>query len=385
MMILAKPSISPYLARSLARLRVPVIIEEGARIPMQPALQVLAQDTLRRAPRQAYESPLLTSSENGLALLQQLIPHDNRVLKAGIFKDKAAFRRAIARNFPAFQFREVPLAQLDAVQASELRFPLVLKPTTGISSIGVCIVRTPAEWPEAVKFLKLELAKYGVNYNDAVVKASTVLIETYIEGTELAIDGYFNSRAEPVVLNILEHLFNGPEDTSDKIYCTTRALVRQHLQPIMAQLQILGDTFDLKSFPFHMEVRHTPNGDYIPIEVNPLRFAGVGTTEVSEYSYGVNVYDHFFQETRPDWDTILDSNDNSYYGFFCADIPTDLYRQPGLAMLDRKLYDTLNEVLVYRILDVNDSSTFAILFFRADTLEECRRYQALDLREFLQT
>lgn len=383
MMILARPSISPYLAKSLFELGEPAILAEEVQVPMRPALTLEPQQAILDAPKRAYQSLILTSSENALAFLNEAIPHDDRVMKARLFKDKGAFRRALTKLYPELTFRTVRLSELSSVDPATLRFPLVLKPSSGISSIGVTRVTSKDEWASAVQFLKKDLETYQANYAEAVVDTREVVIEDWIAGIELAVDCYFDANAEPVILNVMEHMFKDAADTSDLVYYTRRSLVRRHYEPILELLGRLGDLFDLKRFPMHFELRLTPHGQLVPIEVNPLRFAGLGTTEIAEYAYGINVYEHFFRQTRPDWTSILRSNDDSVYTFLCLDVPTSHFRKKGLRIDDRALFSRFGEVLEYRILDVEETSTFAVAFVRSDDLEENRSLLSFDPLPYL--
>jgi hypothetical protein len=214
------------------------------------------------------------------------------------------------------------------------------------------------------------------------VGADKIILEEWIDGVELAIDGYFNSSAEPVILNILEHPFAGPEDTSDRCYFTSRHLIRSHYPSLISFLKRFGDVFDLKRFPFHLEVRRTTDGRILPIELNPLRFAGLGTTELAEYAYGINVYKAFFREEKPDWERILQSTDPSIYSFMCADVPTELFRRPGLQIRDREFFKVFEEVLDYRILSETETSTYAVVFYRSQDLSENERLIRMDLAPY---
>src|SRR6188474_786809 len=141
MIILARPSVSPYLSKTLFELGEPAILAEDIKVPMKPALLIVDR------PKQAYQSLILTSSENALAFLQEAIPHDDRVLKARLFKDKIAFRRSLTKLYPDFFFVETTVAAIGELAPERLRFPLVIKPAAGISSIGVRRVENAAEWP----------------------------------------------------------------------------------------------------------------------------------------------------------------------------------------------------------------------------------------------
>jgi hypothetical protein len=252
----------------------------------------------------------------------------------------------------------------------------------GISSIGVIRVADASAFVDAARFVESDLAQYTQNYRSHVVHGTRILLESWIEGRELAIDGFFDADAEPVVLNILEHLFANNDDTSDRVYATRKSLVERFLDPVLAFLRKFGDTFDLKRFPFHLELRFTPDGRFVPIELNPLRFAGLGTTEIAEYAYGINVYEYFFRQRAPDWKAILSRDDDSVYSFACLDVPTPRFREPGLEIRDRTLFGQFLEVLDYRMLDERETSTFAVIFFRSPDLEEPTRVLSLDLDPF---
>ena len=65
----------------------------------------------------------------------------------------------------------------------------------------------------------------------------------------------FDAAAEPVILNVMEHMFKDAADTSDLVYYTRRSLVRRHYQAIRDFLVRLGDTGDLAA----LAPRETPD------------------------------------------------------------------------------------------------------------------------------
>ena len=82
MMILARPSISPYLAKSLFELGEPAILAEEVQVPMRPALELEPQQAILDAPKRAYQSLILTSSENALAFLNEAITELGQAIDA---------------------------------------------------------------------------------------------------------------------------------------------------------------------------------------------------------------------------------------------------------------------------------------------------------------
>lgn len=66
------------------------------------------------------------------------------------------------------------------------------------------------------------------------------------------------------------------------------------------------------------------DGQIFPIEVNPLRFAGIGTNELGVYAYGINACEYFFKQQKPDWGNIVNQMNDSIYSFCCAEIDASI-------------------------------------------------------------
>jgi hypothetical protein len=71
-------------------------------------------------------------------------------------------------------------------------------------------------------------------------------------------------------------------------------------------------------------MRRELNGTFVPIEINPMRFMGFCVADVEYYFYGINPYEYFFQQKKPDWNKILESRSDKLYGMFGIDIPKHL-------------------------------------------------------------
>ena len=88
----------------------------------------------------------------------------------------AGIRTTPSRVLPHSTFRELGASNLLPIIASDIEFPLMVKPTKGGSALGASVIRTPAELPEAM----IGAFAYG----------DDVLIEPYIAGTEIAVSVY---------------------------------------------------------------------------------------------------------------------------------------------------------------------------------------------------
>jgi hypothetical protein len=364
--LLGKSYLSPLLTHTAAQYGIPVVYAEDLDHELMDVTE-----------------PLLSTSEDATAVLEALRPDHPAVRSISLFKDKAKFRKWMASFYPNFTFREYTYEALLKVPVTELTFPCVVKPSVGYASLGVYRVGGPEEWPSVRDHLQRDIEEARQNYPESMIDVEHFLVEEWIAGEEYAVDAYFNRAGEPVVLNVLKRMFSHEGDTSDRIYYTSRQVLREALQPVKEFLKLLGQQGELSLFPLHMEVRIKPNGVLVPIEVNPMRFAGAWTCDLVRHAYGHNLYEHYWLQTKPDWEGILAVSDESVYSFFCAELPSDYPLGSIERVHERAFIHQFSEVLEYRSMYVMDPKTFAVVFYRSRDLEENRRLLALDLTEFV--
>jgi hypothetical protein len=217
-----------------------------------------------------------------------------------------------------------------------------------------------------------------------VVSLDEFLIERYITGTEIAIDAYFNASGEPVILNILTHLFGSKSDMSDRLYLTSGDVIRKYHDPIMRYLEEIAGLRDLRNFPFHLEMRQELNGNFVPIEINPMRFMGFCVADVEYYFYGINPYEYYFHQKKPDWDKILESRGDKLYGMFGIDIPKHLDKTKILFDYD-KFIGHFSKPLHYVKMDYR-KLPMAIYLFAEAPKNQYSEFEAIlfsDLSEFI--
>ena len=133
----------------------------------------------------------------------------------------------------------------------------------------------------------------------------------------------------------------------------------------------------------HIEVRVTDDGKIIPIEVNPMRFAGWCTTDVAKYAWGINVYEYFYKQKRPDWNEILSKADSTIYYFAMAETPAgvDNTKIPGFDY-DKFLLNFSN-ILELRRIHFRQHPLFAIIFGSTHDKSEIKRILSLDTKDFI--
>lgn len=383
LIILDKPYVSPFLASTLVETKVPVITIGDVSVPNHNRLNHTTQHDLIQNLIVQDHYPVLTNSENAFAQLEKHLPDSTLVKNISLFKNKVMFRHWLSQIYPSFFFREVSISELSTINPDDLPFPIIIKPAVGYASLGVYRVANRDEWSAVSKLIEAEVQLSTKLYPNSVYDSSTFIIEEWIQGSEYAIDAYFNEAGEPVVLNVFKRMFSHEGDTSDRIYYTSKQVLQEALTSVQAFLQTIGQKASLHNFPLHVEIRMKANGELVPIEVNPLRFAGIGTNELGFYAYGVNTYESFIKQSKPDWDAIIQSMDDSIYSFFCADIPNSIDTDTIVSIDEAGLRRQFSNVLHSYTLFPKDPCTFTVLFYKSETLDENKELLTLDLSQFL--
>lgn len=320
---------------------------------------------------QRNNMPLMVNSESTYPLLDKYIPESKIAALTRRFKNKLTFRQDIKSMYPDFYFEQVTVNHLNHL--NKVKLPCILKPTIGTSSVGVHKLSTADDLRDIHQKILLDVEK-SKQYNQSMVDTKEFMVESWIQGDEYAVDGYYNSVGQVTILNIYKRAFASQDDVSDAIYFTGYQVFNESYQHICAFLNTLGKKMDLVNFSFHIEVRINKDGIY-PIEVNPCRFAGAGTADLAWYAYGFNIYSKFAQQEQIDWNKILskyakNNNSDIVYGFFIGELPRqgkdDRILDPSKVTIDNNRYQQQIkkhvEILEHRFMP--NSSTFAVTFYR---------------------
>jgi len=385
MILLDKPFASDFLLRTIREHHYPVIASKEARALVgENSLSWVDEQEASRILRNKPETTLYSNSENALAWVADHLDGSAFAEHAKIFKDKVSFRELIQDVFPDFKFRAVTLAEIHNLDPKELSFPFVIKPSVGFFSIGVHVVKNMNDWEAARQ--DLDYAKLESAYPLNVLNTSTFIIEDYIEGEEFAVDCYYNQEGEVVVLNILHHRFSSGEDTSDRVYTTSKDIVQSYLEPFRSFLQTIGRKAGIRNFPAHVELRLDSSGRINPIEVNPLRFGGWCTTaDLLGIATGYSPYDFYFGNKVPDWDLVFKDKENKTFSIIVLNNNSG-YAPGEIESFD---YDLLakdfENPLVIRKMNVAKYAVFGFVFaeISQENEQELNEILVSDLRRYI--
>lgn len=385
MIILEKPYVSGFLIDTIVNNNWKVLDNSAYRdMGMEEgAIDIITSDAAKNR-YLAQEFPLVyANSENAISWVLQNLPESNLSDYIRLFKDKAAFRELLKTMFPDFYFRTVALNEIKRINTDEIRFPIVIKPSVGFLSFGVHTVRNRAEWKDTISVLEKEMKQAMQLYPDNVVNSSTFIIEELIEGEEFAVDAYYDRDGEPVILNIFQHPFYNSKDVSDRIYLMSTGIMIKYMAKFALLLRDIGNLKNIKNFPMHIELRVTNDGRIIPIEVNPMRFAGWCTTDVAKYAWGINVYEYFYYQKRPDWNCILENSKKGVFYFSMAEVPSGMDRAKIQGFEYDKFLANYSDVLEVRRINPSVNPLFAIIFGHTYSKDEVLKILSLKTKDYI--
>jgi hypothetical protein len=321
MILIDNPYASDFLVKTIKENNFKIVATKAAKSMISDtSLNWISEQTAQQIIKENPETLLYSNSENAIGWIEKNLSFTNLPNQISLFKNKLKFRELITDVFPNYFFKGIKFSNLKNLDTSKLKFPFIIKPAVGFFSIAVHKVDSLADWKSVLKTIENEVANFKSHYPKEVIDISDFIIEEYIEGEEYAIDCYFNNNGEPVILNILHHIFSSANDVSDRVYSTSKQIIEQYFTQIQSFLQIIGTKANLKNFPIHIEVRVTSEGKVYPIEVNPLRFGGWCTTgDLSWYAYGINSYEYFLKGLKPNWNQIFETRKHQKYSIVLLD------------------------------------------------------------------
>ena len=385
MIIIEKPYASEFLIDSIVQNDWPVLENETVKgADIEEGAFDLVSSNVAKNYYLTQEFPLIYSnSENAITWVLDNLPDSNLSSYIKLFKDKVAFRELLKEMYPNFYFVSANLEELKAISAKKIKFPVVVKPAVGFLSFGVHTVNNEKEWSDVVTRLEKEMRQASMMYPSHVVNSSKFIVEELIEGEEFAIDAYYDRDGEPVILNIFQHPFLNSKDVSDRIYLMSAGIMIKYMSRFAILLRDIGNLKNIKNFPMHIEVRVTKNGDIIPIEVNPMRFAGWCTTDVAKYAWSINVYECFYNQKRPEWNTILANAKRGVFYFSMAEVPSDVARKNIKGFEYERFLANYSNVLEVRRINYKENPLFAIIFGSTESKEEVIKILSLKTKDYI--
>ncbi len=383
MIILDKPYVSKEIKAYLDKSQTPVLKTELA-LAENNGHNFNLLESEKFAQLFTKNSRLYTLSENSIAWIKDNIDNKALIEAIELMKDKYLFREKVSSLYPHFFFKRLSLDKLESTKIEEKQFPLILKPIVGFFSANVYVLNNKDDYAQAVKNIKENLGHWQKLYPSSVIGENEFILEEYIDGDEYAVDAYFDEEGRAVVLNILRHEFTAQEDVSDRLYYTSKEIIEEKLALFESYLNKVNEILQIKNFPFHVEIRINTKDEIVPIEFNPLRFAGWNCTDISLFAFGFHTYDYYLNNIAPNWNKLLQGKDNILYSLIILTKPASYTKE---MIFDFDLFKKdLSNILCLRELDyTKDENPFAFVFAQTplSSKEELDKIARSDLTEYL--
>ena len=385
MFIIEKPYVSEFLVDTIVQNDWAVLDNDAVKdANIEDGAFILWPNSAAENYYLKQEYPLIYSnSENAIHWVLEHLPKSNLSDYIRFSKDKILFRETLKQMYPNFYYKAIDFDDLKRIQPSDIRFPVVLKPAVGFLSLGVHTINNAEEWKKSIAGLQGEMKFASSLYPKNVINSSKFILEEIIEGEEYAVDAYFDRNGDAVILNIFQHPFLDTKDVRDRIYIMSASIMVKYMAKFSAILRQIGELKNIRNFPLHIELRVKENGEIIPIEINPMRFAGWCTTDVSKYAWGINVYECFNYQRRPNWNEILEHSDKDIYYFSMAEVPNNINKNDISKFDYGKFLSNFSNVLEVRRIDFKIHPLFAIVFGSTNNKEEVKRILALNTKDYI--
>ncbi|PAV13292.1 ATP-grasp 4 superfamily protein [Methanosarcina spelaei] len=386
MLILDHPYVSEFLKETAAELQVPILKNEmAAGLKTEKKLNLLEEAEFIKLIKEKGECTLYSNSENSVGWISEKLDFTGLPEKIELFKNKVKFRKLLQRLYPELYFKSVKFEELDEIRVEEIEKPFIIKPAVGFFSLGVHKVSTNEEWDSVLISIKTEVEEIKKLYPASVLNVENFIIEGNIEGDEFAVDAYFNRAGKPVVLNIFKHIFSSENDVSDRIYFTSKTVIETYREAIEDLLNEIGKLAGLRNFPLHLELRIAEDRRIQPIELNPMRFAGLCVTDIAYFAYGINTYRYFMEQLEPDWDKVLADKEGKSFCLVMLNKSEDLNLKEVKSFNYEKLLSDFEKPLELRKADHEKRGYFGYMFTetRDSNWSEIERILKSDLEEYI--
>ena len=381
MFILDKPYVSDELIKYLIDSQSVVLRNKTAEeIKETKSLNIVDKETFIK---KYYEGErIYTASENSLDWIYHNISDKELIRGINMMKDKVTFRKVLGNIYPDFFFREAELAELIQMDFNELKTPFILKPSIGFFSVGVYTIYSKTDWEKALADISAQAEIWKEEFDTSVVGNSKFILEEYIDGEEYAIDAYFNEKGKAVIVNIMKHDFASKEDVSDRLYYTSKEVIEEKLESFTQYLDKVNEELKLVNIPTHIEIR--VDGDKtVPIEFNPMRFAGLCCTDLTHFAWGYYTYDYYLRDMVPDWKNLLKGKENKLYTMVLLDKP--LMEETDKRFDYDKLCQEFKKVIHLRKTENEDFPVYGFVFTETnrEDFKELEHIMNADLSGYL--
>lgn len=325
-------------------------------LPVTENLEIISNEDLAQTNlRFSKHDKVCIASEVSMETIVTRMDDPSRKKTIESLKDKYIFRQAIASIYPDYRYQFVKLSEIDSLKIATKS---VIKPVKGVFGTAVRTIDRSTDLTSLALELKAELSKNANIFSDGVLSQEDFLVEEYIEGEEYAVDMFYDADGNPYIVNICHHpipadraylhvLYYFSKEVFDRIYTQAKYFFTQ-----------LNQILNVTNLTMHCEFK-LDDGKLMPIEINTLRYGGMGFGNMVFHALGINPYTYFLNNIEPDWQTIWEDRQEDIFCFFIAyngaNINVNEYKPNR-----ERLKQQFTKVLLERSFDYQTQLTFGI-------------------------
>ncbi len=331
---------------SLLYLVFPQSAESGTleTMPDTKGMRVIREDEfLELSIETINSSKICITSEAALESVTSKIDNTSKALGIKAMKDKYLFRDLLKDRFPSLKYQAVELNEISNLNLTSKK---ILKPIKGCFGTAVKTIDDKSDIDRVLEEIKVELSKNSAILSERVLSPSKFILEDYIDGKEYAVDMFFDAKGNPHIVSIYYHPIPKYSEYLHMIYCISKNVFEKIYESAISFFIQINKKLQLKNITLHSEFKFFK--ELIPIEINPMRFGGMGLGNMVYHSLKINPYRQFQNEQSPDWAKIWQQYPDENFVFFIAYNGTkiDLNKQkPNFLKMESQFSKILNKTV----------------------------------------
>jgi ATP-grasp domain len=348
-------------------------------LPIDPQIETIDLDHLSQSQLHfTKDDKFCIASEAAIELVTSRIVDPAKQQAVALLKDKYAFRQMLGDMYPQYQYQ---LVQADDIQELRINQKSIIKPVKGVFGTAVRMIDRDTDLTNLNGELKAELLKNKSIFSDSVLSQADFLVEQYIEGEEYAVDMFYNSSGDPCITNIYHHPIPANLSYLHVIYYSSQAVFDHIYTKAKIFFTALNKILNVTNLTIHGEFK-LDGEELVPIELNSLRFGGMGLGNMVFHTLGINPYLYFLNDLEPDWQMLWQGRDRDLLTFFIAYNGTNIdltTHKPNYQLLEQQF----TEILFKQYFDYQKQLTFGIYFLK-ETDQNLSDLLKIDFNDFFE-
>lgn len=300
------------------------------------------------------QDKICITSEASLNLVTEKLQDVSKKEAIESLKDKYKFRKILTDIYPDYQYQKINFEEIENLSIPK---KTILKPLKGCFGTAVKIVDKNSDLTQVSQEIKKELDKNASVLPKSVLSQNDFILEDFIEGEEYAIDMFYDDKGHPHIVNIYYHPMPKVNAYLHMIYYTNKDIFDLIYNKAIEFFKKLNKILKVTNLTLHSEFKYDTK--LIPIEINPMRFGGMGLGNMIYHSLNINPYNYFNIGISPNWKDIWNSYHDECFTFFIAYNGSNINKNIQEPDID-KLKMQFTEVLCEQIFDYKTQLAFGV-------------------------